>query len=200
MFQKSFWLCFSHCTKSTSWRGFEIYNHRNETCVLRVYRSLIQYCTCKYKFYTIQFWGHGHHLYCSFILFKDYRIPRESLLNRTADVTPEGDYESCFSDPGRILGAALENLSMGRVGIMQESSNQLICAVTVAVRYAAVRKQFAPNGESGTNNKNELPIIEYQLHVSTFFFCTYFFWIIQIEIIKVRLKTAFNLVKVITIL
>lgn len=106
------------------------------------------------------------YLYSSFILFKEYRIPRESLLNRTADVTPEGDYESCFSDPGRILGAALENLSMGRVGIMQESSNQLICAVTVAVRYAAVRKQFAPNGESGTNNNNELPIIEYQLHVS----------------------------------
>lgn len=94
-------------------------------------------------------------------------MPRESLLNRTADVTPEGDYESCFSDPARILGAALENLSMGRVGIMQECSNQLICAITIAVRYAAVRKQFAPNGESGTNNNNELPIIEYQLHVST---------------------------------
>lgn len=100
-----------------------------------------------------------------FILFKDYRIPRENLLNRTADVTPDGEYESSFTDPGRILGAALENLSMGRVGIMQESSNNLICAVTIAVRYAGVRKQFAPNGE-GNNNINELPIIEYQLHVS----------------------------------
>lgn len=100
-------------------------------------------------------------------MFKNYRIPRENLLNRTADVTPDGEYESSFTDPGRILGAALENLSMGRVGIMQESSNNLICAVTIAVRYAAVRKQFAPNGE-GNNNNNELPIIEYQLHVSIF--------------------------------
>lgn len=99
-------------------------------------------------------------------MFNNYRIPRENLLNRTADVTPDGEYESSFTDPGRILGAALENLSMGRVGIMQESSNNLICAVTIAVRYAAVRKQFAPNGESGKNNSDEWPIIEYQLHVS----------------------------------
>ncbi|CAG9819046.1 unnamed protein product [Phaedon cochleariae] len=98
-----------------------------------------------------------------FIMFHNYRIPRDNLLNRTADVTPEGDYESSFTDPGRILGAALENLSLGRVGIMQESSNNLICAVTIAIRYAAIRKQFSPNGE-GNNNMIELPIIEYQLH------------------------------------
>ncbi|KAL1490173.1 hypothetical protein ABEB36_012910 [Hypothenemus hampei] len=98
-----------------------------------------------------------------FIMFKNYRIPRENLLNRTADVTPEGEYESSFSDPGRILGAALENLSTGRVGIMQESSNNLICAVTIALRYAAVRKQFGPNGDGG-DTKNEWPLIEYQLH------------------------------------
>ncbi|KAJ8976448.1 hypothetical protein NQ317_016067 [Molorchus minor] len=98
-----------------------------------------------------------------FVIFKKYRIPRENLLNRTADVTPEGEYESSFTDPAKILGAALENLSMGRVGIIQESSNILICAVTIAIRYAAVRKQFAPNGD-GNSNKEELPIIEYQLH------------------------------------
>lgn len=96
-------------------------------------------------------------------MFKDYRIPRVNLLNRTADVTPEGQYESSFSDPGRILGAALENLSAGRVAIMQESSNNIICAVTIALRYAALRKQFGPNGNDG---KDEWPLIEYQLHVS----------------------------------
>lgn len=99
-------------------------------------------------------------------MFKNYRVPRESLLNRTADVTPEGDYESSFTEPGKILGAALENLSMGRVGIIQESTNNLICAVTIALRYAALRKQFAPNGVDGVNNAKELPLIEYQLHVS----------------------------------
>lgn len=100
-------------------------------------------------------------------MFKNYRVPKDSLLNRTADITPDGEYESSFTEPGKILGAALQNLSMGRVGIMQETSNNLICAVAIAIRYAAVRKQFAPNGTDGMNNKQELPIIEYQLHVST---------------------------------
>jgi hypothetical protein len=34
-------------------------------------------------------------------------------------------------------------------------------ALTIAIRYAAVRKQFGPG-----NGKDEVPIIEYQLHVN----------------------------------
>lgn len=52
-------------------------------------------------------------------MFTHYRIPRENLLNRTGDVTPDGNYESVFSEPGKILGAALESFSAGRLGIMQ---------------------------------------------------------------------------------
>ncbi|CAG9784032.1 unnamed protein product [Diatraea saccharalis] len=92
-----------------------------------------------------------------FIMFNHYRIPRENLLNRTADVTEDGVYESSFSDPSRILGAALENLSAGRVGIMQESCHSIASAVTIAVRYAASRRQF------GERNR-EIPLIEYELH------------------------------------
>ncbi|XP_031352226.1 peroxisomal acyl-coenzyme A oxidase 3-like isoform X2 [Photinus pyralis] len=93
-----------------------------------------------------------------FVMFQNYRIPRQNLLNRVADVTKDGDYESSFTEPGKLLGAALENLSAGRVGIMQEGSNNLINAVTIAVRYAALRTQF------GSDNGPEVPIIEYQLH------------------------------------
>lgn len=92
-----------------------------------------------------------------FIMFNQYRIPRENLLNRTADVTEDGVYESSFSDPSRILGAALENLSAGRIGIMQESCHSMSSAVAIAVRYAATRTQF---GE----RRREIPLIEYQLH------------------------------------
>ncbi|XP_026747712.1 peroxisomal acyl-coenzyme A oxidase 3 [Trichoplusia ni] len=92
-----------------------------------------------------------------FIMFNQYRIPRENLLNRTADVTEDGVYESSFSDPSRILGAALENLSAGRIGIMQESCHSIASAVTIAIRYAATRMQF---GE----RDNEIPLIEYELH------------------------------------
>ncbi|XP_061383197.1 peroxisomal acyl-coenzyme A oxidase 3-like isoform X2 [Danaus plexippus] len=92
-----------------------------------------------------------------FIMFNQYRIPRENLLNRTADVTEDGTYESSFSEPSRILGAALENLSAGRIGIMQESCHSLSSAVSIAVRYAASRTQFG-------DRQKETPLIEYELH------------------------------------
>ncbi|XP_072943546.1 peroxisomal acyl-coenzyme A oxidase 3-like [Epargyreus clarus] len=92
-----------------------------------------------------------------FLMFNQYRIPRVNLLNRTADVTEDGTYESSFSEPSRILGAALENLSAGRIGIMQESCHSISSVVAIAVRYAATRKQF---GE----RDNEIPLLEYELH------------------------------------
>ena len=97
-------------------------------------------------------------------MFNNYRIPKNNLLNRTGDVTPEGEYESSFSDPQKILGAVLENLSAGRMGICQESTNRIGAAVVIAVRYAAVRKQFVSSLTS--NDDKETPIIEYELHVS----------------------------------
>lgn len=94
-----------------------------------------------------------------FILFDSYRIPKDYLLNRTGDVNDEGEYESVFSEPSKILGAALESLSAGRIGIMHEASNTISHAVVIAVRYSAVRKQFGPE-----RNGQETPIIEYPLH------------------------------------
>lgn len=98
-----------------------------------------------------------------FIMFNNYRIPKDNLLNRTGDINEDGEYESSFSDPQRILGAVLENLSAGRMGICGESVNRLGAAVVIAVRYAAVRKQFA-SSLSG-DKAIESPIIEYELHV-----------------------------------
>lgn len=92
-------------------------------------------------------------------MFNNYRIPREYLLNRTADVTAEGVYESSFKEPGKILGAALEMLSAARVAIIQENTCVLASAITIAVRYAAIRRQF------GNKNNEEIALIEYPLHV-----------------------------------
>ncbi|KAL5280044.1 ACOX3 family protein [Megaselia abdita] len=94
-----------------------------------------------------------------FVMFNNYRIPHENLLNRTGDINEEGVYESVFSEPGKVLGAALESFSAGRIGIMQESVNTLAKAAVIAVRYSAVRKQFGPERDG-----EDIPIIEYQLH------------------------------------
>lgn len=83
-------------------------------------------------------------------MFNHYGIPRDNLLNKTGDVTPEGTYTSPFRDPGKRFGSSLGALSTGRVSIIGFCVAYLSKAITIAVRYAGVRRQFGPpkQGES----------------------------------------------------
>ncbi|KAJ4439582.1 hypothetical protein ANN_07709 [Periplaneta americana] len=92
-----------------------------------------------------------------FIMFTHYRIPRENLLNKSGDVNTEGKYISPIKDPKKRMGAAFGALSNGRVSIMGICLAYLLKAVTIALRYSAIRKQFGPD------NGEELPVLEYQL-------------------------------------
>lgn len=69
-----------------------------------------------------------------FIMFDRYRIPRVSLLNRTGDVTPAGDYVSTVKDPSKRFGMTLGSLSIGRVAIVVFSTTNLVKAVVIATR------------------------------------------------------------------
>lgn len=90
------------------------------------------------------------------LMFENYEIPRENLLNRTADVTENGEYVSMLSTRQRH-GAVLGTLMAGRTVITGIAEINGIKALTIAIRYAAVRKQFGPN-------ENEISIIEYPTH------------------------------------
>jgi len=94
-----------------------------------------------------------------FATFFNVRIPRENLLNRTGDVTADGKYVTPFKDASKRFGVSLGALSNGRVGLTHYGPCFMGQALTIAVRYAAVRKQFGPG-----NGREELPIIEYQSH------------------------------------
>lgn len=48
------------------------------------------------------------------VSFDHVRIPRENLLNRFSDVTPDGKYVSKFSSPGRNFAATVGALTSGR--------------------------------------------------------------------------------------
>ncbi|GBM47709.1 Peroxisomal acyl-coenzyme A oxidase 3 [Araneus ventricosus] len=93
-----------------------------------------------------------------FMSFQNYRVPRESLLSRTGDVTPEGRYVTPFKDPNKRFGASMGSLSLGRMGILSVGVANLHMCLPIAIRYAAIRRQFGPPG------KEEVPILEYQLH------------------------------------
>lgn len=98
-----------------------------------------------------------------FVMFDNYQIPRTYLLNRSANVTEEGQYVSPLKDKSKRLGATFGALSAGRVSITGICSNYLSLAISIAVRYCAVRKQFGPS------ESEEWPVIEYQVQQGRLF-------------------------------
>ncbi|CAF1444008.1 unnamed protein product [Adineta steineri] len=91
-----------------------------------------------------------------FLILRNYRIPRENLLNKHGDILPDGTYKTPFKSSNKRFGASLGALSSGRVGISSLAIGLLIKCITIAVRYSCVRKQFGPSPGI------EIPIIEYQ--------------------------------------
>lgn len=82
-------------------------------------------------------------------------------MNKTGDVLDDGKYVTPYKDPSKRHGASLGALSTGRVSITNLCTTYLTKGITIAVRYGAVRKQFGPE-----NSTEEIPVLEYQLHVS----------------------------------
>ncbi|KAL1491861.1 hypothetical protein ABEB36_012393 [Hypothenemus hampei] len=125
----------------------------------------------------------------SFVIFNNYEIPRENLLNKLGDVTQEGEYITPFKDPNKRHGAALGALSMGRVNITSMCEFYGSKAITIAIRYGAVRKQFGPD------DKEEIPILEYQSHqyrLLPYLAAVYVLRIFSMKLIEVQYQFAID--------
>ena len=92
------------------------------------------------------------------LFFDQVRIPRTNLLNRYADVTPDGTYTSVIESPGRRFFTQLGALVQGRVSLTGAVVNAQKLALDIAVNYGLERKQFpGPDGEEKT-------LLDYQRH------------------------------------
>jgi acyl-CoA oxidase len=91
--------------------------------------------------------------------FDGVRVPRSALLNRFADVTPEGVYESPIENPNRRFFTMLGTLVQGRVCVGGAGINAAKVALTIATRYANRRRQF----EASSEEQEEL-LLDYGMH------------------------------------
>jgi acyl-CoA oxidase len=91
--------------------------------------------------------------------FDGVRVPRTALLNRFADVTPAGVYESAIENPNRRFFTMLGTLVQGRVCVGGAGINAAKVALAIATKYAVRRRQF----EAGSEEQEEL-LLDYGLH------------------------------------
>ncbi|XP_053212724.1 peroxisomal acyl-coenzyme A oxidase 3-like [Panonychus citri] len=92
-----------------------------------------------------------------FMKFDHYRIGKDALMNRSADITPEGVYVNTVKDKSKRVGVTLGILSLGRVAIILQAFTNLQTSIVISVRYSAARRQFGSAGDS-----QEWPVLEYQ--------------------------------------
>src|SRR6185295_9821939 len=79
------------------------------------------------------------------LTFDRVRVPRESLLNRFADVDEWGVYTSPIASPGRRFFTMLGTLVAGRISVAAASLSAAKSGLAIAVRYAVERRQFGPS-------------------------------------------------------
>jgi len=91
------------------------------------------------------------------ILFDRVRVPRENLLDRFGSIGSDGRYSSPIPSAGRRFFGMLRTLVLGRVSIAAASVSATKVGLTIAVRYAATRRQFGPE------QAPEQPILDYPL-------------------------------------
>jgi acyl-CoA oxidase len=94
------------------------------------------------------------------LTFDGVRVPRANLLNRYADVTEDGDYVSPIENRDRRFFTMLGTLVQGRVCVGGGGINAAKVALTIAVKYALIRRQF---GDPKAGGKEEL-LLDYGMH------------------------------------
>src|SRR3954468_14666661 len=92
------------------------------------------------------------------IWFDHVRVPREALLDRYAQVSPDGEYTSAIENPTKRFFTMLGTLIQGRVSVCGASISATKVALDIAIRRGLTRRQFGPPGE------DEAVLMDYRTH------------------------------------
>ena len=93
-----------------------------------------------------------------FIIFTNFRAGYDSLLDYYSQISAEGKFKTSIKNNDKRMGIMMGGLLRGRIIVVQSSEILLRNALTIALRYSAVRKQF------GLADQPEYTILDYQTH------------------------------------
>jgi acyl-CoA oxidase len=93
------------------------------------------------------------------IWFNDVKVPRVEMLNRFADVTADGHYRSEIQSRAARFFTMIGTLVGGRISIAATANSAAKSALTIAIRYAARRRQFG-----SPKSSQETLLLDYPAH------------------------------------
>src|SRR3954464_15473075 len=92
------------------------------------------------------------------IWFDHVRVPHDALLDRYAQVSPEGEYTSAIENPTKRFFTMVGTLIQGRISVCGAAINASKVALVIAVRRGLTRRQFGPPGREGA------VLLDYRTH------------------------------------
>ncbi|NMH98810.1 acyl-CoA dehydrogenase [Pseudonocardia acidicola] len=93
------------------------------------------------------------------LIFDRVRVPREALLNRYAEVAPDGTYTSPIENETRRFFTMLGTLVRGRISVAGGAGSATQKALAIAIRYGETRRQF-----SDPATGEEVVVLDYLAH------------------------------------
>jgi acyl-CoA oxidase len=87
----------------------------------------------------------------------------DNLLDRISQIDQDGNFKCVVDSEDKRFGLQLGSLSGGRYMIAMNGSIIAMQALTISLRYAAVRRQFAKNAKSPESLLIEYPLMKRRL-------------------------------------